>query len=439
MSQRPRPGANGRSDPAQGEVAASALLRNLVVFGRFLRRAGLRVDPARQIELARALSLIDLGRREDFREAARAVVVTRREDNPLFDRAFEAFWRRVRGERSTDGGVPRELLDQVPGGEPQVGDELARSGAQGRESTVTGLVDAPAPNPAAAEAGEEDADAPTRIVTYSPVELLRQKDFADCTPEELAAARRLMRRLRLHFGFRRSRRHHPSKLRRRFDPRTTFRRGIRQGWDYVRPAWRAPQRRPRPLVVLCDISGSMERYSRLLLHFLYALQHRARHVESFVFGTRLTRVTRQLRRGNIDEAVQRVAEEVVDWSGGTRIGESLGQFNRVWARRVLGRGAVVVIISDGWDRGDIDMLRREMARLQRSCHRLIWLNPLLGTPEYRPLTQGIMAALEYVDDFLPAHSLASLEALAASLQRLSDERPARAQRPLHDNPMPAAE
>ena len=186
--------------------------------------------------------------------------------------------------------------------------------------------------------------------------------------------------------------------------------------------------RPRPLVVLADISGSMERYTGLLLHFVLGLARSLdQPVEAFLFGTRLTRVTRELHRRGSDQVLREISRAVPDWSGGTRIGQALKTFNYDWARRVLGRGAVVLLISDGWDRGDIGLLRHEMARLQRSCYRLIWLNPLLGSAEYEPLTRGIQAALPYVDDFLPVHDLASLEHLAVYLQGLEDVRPTRRQ------------
>ena len=186
--------------------------------------------------------------------------------------------------------------------------------------------------------------------------------------------------------------------------------------------------RPRPLVVLADISGSMERYTGLLLHFVLGLARSLdQPVEAFLFGTRLTRVTRELHRRGSEQVLREISRAVPDWSGGTRIGQALKTFNYDWARRVLGRGAVVLLISDGWDRGDIGLLRHEMARLQRSCYRLIWLNPLLGSAEYEPLTRGIQAALPYVDDFLPVHDLASLEHLAVYLQGLEDVRPTRRQ------------
>jgi uncharacterized protein with von Willebrand factor type A (vWA) domain len=183
----------------------------------------------------------------------------------------------------------------------------------------------------------------------------------------------------------------------------------------------------RQLVLLCDISGSMDRYSRILLRFLHAVERSSRRTEAFVFGTRLTRITRALARRDPDAAIAAVASRVKDWSGGTRIGEALHDFNTHWARRVLGHGAIVIIISDGWDRGDSGLLTAEMQRLQRSSYRLIWLNPLLGSPRYQPLTQGIQAALPYVDDFLPVHNLSSLEALARTLDEVQEGRPERRQ------------
>ncbi|KPV48758.1 CoxE, partial [Kouleothrix aurantiaca] len=197
--------------------------------------------------------------------------------------------------------------------------------------------------------------------------------------------------------------------------------------------WQRRARRERPLVILADISGSMEKYARLLLQFLYSAAHSLRRVECFVFATRLTRITGQLKLRNIDQAIDGAAREVVDWAGGTRIGASLHAFNRQWARRVLGRGAVVLLISDGWEQGEPSVLARELAWLRRRSYRLIWLNPLLGGRDYQPLTQGIQAALPFVDDFLPVHNLLSLEQLGAKLSAVGERRPERRQRPLLAN------
>jgi len=230
----------------------------------------------------------------------------------------------------------------------------------------------------------------------------------------------MMTRLFWQLGERRTRRREPGKGR-WLDLRRTLRLNLRHGGEILRWAEREPKFKPRPLVVIADISGSMERYTRLLLHFIYGLtQGLDQPVESFVFSTRLTRITRQIGQRNIDRALRDVGRTVNDWAGGTRIGDAVKAFNFDWGRRVLGRGAVVLLISDGWDRGDPLLLSREMGRLHRSCHRLVWLNPLLGSPEYEPLTRGIQAALPHLDDFLPVHNLASLEDLAARLAALKD-------------------
>ena len=209
------------------------------------------------------------------------------------------------------------------------------------------------------------------------------------------------------------------------DMRRIIRRNLKYGAELLEVTWRKTKQKPRPLVIICDISGSMTLYSRLLLHFIHTISNGLMNVETFVFGTRLTRITRQLQKRDVDDAVRDVSKIVQDWSGGTRIGDALHFFNYTWARRVLGRGAVVLLISDGWDRGDVSVLKNEMDRLQRSCHRLIWLNPLLGSPDYRPLTIGMKTALPFIDDFLPSHNLDSLIHLGNLLSSVDDSRPLR--------------
>jgi uncharacterized protein with von Willebrand factor type A (vWA) domain len=267
-------------------------------------------------------------------------------------------------------------------------------------------------------AGEQQ---PLLIVTrtYSDREVIRRKNFADLTGEEIEAVKKMMRALTLQRGERQTRRLRPGRGQRP-DLRRTLRQSHKTGGEVLTWATREPKFKPRPLILLADISGSMERYTRLLLHFIYGLaQARYQPVEAFVFSTRLTRITRQLQHKNIDQALGEVSEAVHDWAGGTRTGDSLKTFNFDWGRRVLGRGAIVLVISDGWDRGDPALLGQEMARLHRACHRLIWLNPLLGSAEYEPLTRGMQTALPHVDDFLPVHNLASLEDLAARLKKIS--------------------
>jgi hypothetical protein len=269
--------------------------------------------------------------------------------------------------------------------------------------------------------------------------VLREKDFADFTLDEIAAARRMMAQLSWDLGHRRSRRLVAGDGA-GLDLRQTLRRNLKYGGELLELARREPREKPRPVVLLCDVSGSMERYTRMLLHFIHTIAGPSTalraggsaaggRVEAFLFATRLTRITRYLRYRGIDQAVSEVAKAVPDWAGGTRIGETLKTFSFQWARRVLGGGAVVLIISDGWDRGETELLAREMARLRRSCHRLIWLNPLLGSPTYQPLTRGMQAALPYVDDFLPVHNLNSLESLARHLSHLNPRRSLRVKIP----------
>jgi uncharacterized protein with von Willebrand factor type A (vWA) domain len=387
------------------------LLHHIVRFGRTLRAAGVPITPGQIVAFIRALEWLPLEDRELFYHAARCTLVCRREDLETFDRVFEWFWRNP----LMGGQLPPGLLSTAPG-------PIRRQENRLRPAEVG--------HPPAPEPRSENPEAPPviladRAMTYSPIEILRRKPFERFSEEEIQRVRRLMARLRWQISERETRRLRPGPRGEHLDLRRTLRRSMRHYGEWVRLLWRTHKRKPRPLVVLCDISGSMERYARMLLHFLHALSHTRRHVETFVFGTRLTRITRCLRHRDLDEALREVSHTVVDWSGGTRIGECLHVFNRDWGRRVLGRGAVVMIISDGWDRGDVELLRREMERLQKSCYRLIWLNPLLGIPGYQPLTRGMQAALPYIDDFLPVHNLASLEQLAAHLERLPARRSAR--------------
>ena len=264
--------------------------------------------------------------------------------------------------------------------------------------------------------------------TYSAREILHTKDFGEMTAGELAQVQRFMSELVWQLGQRQTRRLRsgPGKL---LDLRRIMRQNMRYDGEILEWPKREKKEKPRPLVILADISGSMERYTRLLVYFSYSLAaSMQQHVETFVFSTRLTRITRQLEGKDLDQILAEVSTAVPDWSGGTRIGDAIKKFNFDWGRRVLGRGAVVLIISDGWDRGDPELLGREMARLQRNSHRVIWLNPLLSSERYEPLTRGLIAALPYVDDFLPVHNLASLEELAQHLQVLDDAGPRRRRR-----------
>lgn len=385
------------------------LLHNLLLFGRLLRGLGMDINPGRMIDLVQALDHIQLGYKQDFYHACRSLLVHDKEDIPLFDQAFERFWRKpdsgwfdIGLTGSAQLKKKNELLITPP--------PLSKS---------DDLADSDTNKP---EDDQEDADLPQVLEitqTYSTKESLHQKDFADLTAEELTTIKRLINQLAWELGRRLTRRQRPGRGP-TFDMRRSLRRNLRYGGEMVEWPRRKKKDKPRPLVVIADISGSMERYTRLLLHFVYGLSEGLDEVvEAFVFSTRLSHITRQLKYKDVDQAMKEISRSVPDWSGGTRIGEAFKRFNFDWGRRVLGRGAVVLIISDGWDRGEPELLGQEIARLQRSCHRLIWLNPLLGSPRYEPLTRGIQAALPYIDDFLPVHNLSSLEELAKHLATVS--------------------
>jgi hypothetical protein len=388
------------------------LLPNLLHFGRLLRLMGVRVSTRQVYELAAALNAIDISREEDFYHTACCFLAHGPEELALFDRAFDIFWK-GRIELMIELGLAKqararqEALDDLP----PAGETILQGGPRS--------TDPPPRDGEEPETIEEEA----RQALYSPDEALYLKDFARFTEEELEAARRFIHSLVWRLDERLTRRLvRASKQAHAIDLRRAIRRSLAQGGEIVTLPWQRRKPKPRPLVVICDISGSMERYSRMFLHFMYALVQDVGRVEAFVFGTRLTRITPALRTRDVDAALDRMAERVFDWSGGTRIGESLRTFNREWARRVLGWGAAAIIISDGWDRGDIDLLESEIARLHRSVSRLIWLNPLLGLPGYEPLVRGIQAALPHIDDFLPLHNLESMEQFALALGRLGTGR-----------------
>jgi uncharacterized protein with von Willebrand factor type A (vWA) domain len=382
--------------------AGAVLTRNWLHFGRILRGLGFDAGPARMLPFLTALTVIDLRRPDDLRTAVRVHFARRRDELVILDRALTAF-----------------LLANAPAGEVP-----AASATTSRERatiSITGRQLKVLDEDGAAEGAEEQ-----EVASYSQAEVLRRKDFDTLSEAEMAEVRRLIRLMRLPAGLTRSRRAR-SGGHDRLDIRRLLRRSLRFGGELLVFSWKSPTLRPRPLVLLCDISGSMERYTRLLLNFTYALKNASTRVEVFVFATRLTRITRMLRSHDVDAALNRVMASVDDWSGGTRIGEAIETFNRRYARRVLSHGATVAIISDGWDRGDAAQMRRAIARLQRSCHRLIWMNPLMGAPGYEPLTLGLQAALPFVDDFLPAHNLANLEALGVLLLDTANRRPVRRQ------------
>ena len=393
------------------------LQHNLILFGRVLRGLGVQLNPGSMIEVTRALELIDLWRKPDFYHTLRSLLLTRQADIESFDEAFELFWRKPKGDAID---ISLQSLLSRP---------------ESSEDTQETIVVPPQPQapPPDDNADEENDDEDVQEIieltqTYSDLEILKEKDFSELSTTEIEKIKKLIHQLVWQLGERQTRRQRPGR-RGQPDFRRTLRKNFRYGGELIDWSFRQPKIKPRPLIVIADISGSMEQYTRLLVHFLYSLSEgMSQKVELFTFSTRLTRITRQLKNKDVDQALDDVSAAVEDWSGGTRIGDALKTFNFDWSRRVLRGGAIVMFISDGWDRGDPDLLGREMARLHRLSHRTVWLNPLLGMDSYEPLTRGMQAALPYIDDFLPVHNLNSLEDLASHLQALDNGRQTRRQK-----------
>jgi uncharacterized protein with von Willebrand factor type A (vWA) domain len=357
----------------------------IVGFVRELRDAGVPVPIGSTVLYAEALGEVGLERESSVYWAGRATLALTPADIALYDVVFRRYWRGeavTLARHDTPASPITIALDDGEDGEVSRDDET---------STPEGDV---------------------LVVRYSPTEVLRHRDFASYSSDELAEAQRLMADLRLVGATRRSRRSRPSPRRRGHpDVRRTVRAALRTDGEAIRRHHREPGERARRVVLLADISGSMEPYSRALLRFAHAAVAGGTRVEAFTVGTRLTRVTRELSSRDPDAALARAALAVEDWSGGTRLGASLRAFNDEWGVRGLARGAIVVILSDGWDRGDPEELRAEMARLHRVAHRVVWVNPLKATPGYQPLAQGMAAALPEVDDFIEGHSLEALDEL----------------------------
>ena len=397
------------------QVDGRRLFGRAVGFGRALRRSGLPVDLAAAIDFARALEIVDIGDRQQVRSAGEAVFVRRKDDIEPYHATFDAYWR-GRLDLDIEALVEDSWAELIPEDEGRLGPQPPMAGDERIEEGEdrTGLP-VPGDHDEAAEDGDPDA-LTISPDAYSRADALRHREFDRMTSAELRDAERLVDLLEPKLERRRTRRYELHPHGRRIAPRAMFRRNLGTGGEIVDWVWRRPVKRPRPLVVICDISGSMERHSRLLLRFVQALAaSSAVRTESFVFGTRLTRVTRLLRDRDRDRALARVADSVTDWAGGTRIGESFHEFNVKWARRTLRTSGVVIVVSDGWDRGDPALVAVETARLRRNCHRLVWLNPLAGTAGYQPLAAGMRAAFPYIDDFLAAGTVASLERLGEIL------------------------
>jgi uncharacterized protein len=391
----------------------SQFLPNLLHFARLLRNAGAPVSSFQVVDLARALTYLDISRKEDVYQASRSLLIQDVSQFNVFDHVFNLFWLHYQ-EWLVEFSQVFSPVRSYPG-EDYPGEN---------EQIIQGSVPQPLEEPENETA--ESVTGSSVQGTYSALEILSEKDFAFLTQEELETARRTLRGLIFEFEQRSTRRKVRALKRAKYiDLRRVLRSILKHGGEIMELSWSERKKKPRPIIVLCDISGSMERYSVLFLHFLYALAQEKRQVETFVFGTRLTYLTPALRYRDVESVIRQLKEVVFDWSGGTRIGASIREFNFKWSRRMLRRGAVVLVISDGWDRGDIDELEREIARLRRSVHRLIWLNPLAGKAGYEPVVKGMQAVLPYVDDFLPLNNLTSFKMLVEHLGRLETQHPNR--------------
>jgi uncharacterized protein with von Willebrand factor type A (vWA) domain len=382
--------------PGAGEPPGT-MAANVMHFARLLRRAGLPVGPAETLAAEQALACVDIGDKAQARAALGAAMIHRHEHQDVFDQAFALFWRDpTAGQQAAAMALMEAGKEKTREKPPAAARRVAEAMAPSRE---------PRQSP------KEEPPHLDAVLTVSERERLQAMDFEAMSAGEIENAKQEIRRLVLPLDLRRTRRHRPYADGPRIDLRRTLRDSLRTGGEVLDLARTRPVTRPPPLVVLCDISGSMARYAQILLHFLHAVTNDRDRVHAFLFGTRLSNITRQLRHRDPEVAFQMVAHVVPDWSGGTRIGEALEEFNRYWARRVLGQGAVVLLITDGLDRDGAKGLAENMDRLHRSCTRLIWLNPLLRWSGFEPKSQGIRAMLPYVDEFRPVHNLASLRAL----------------------------
>ncbi len=394
-----RPGFAGSSSPANGGGdTAGRLAENIVYFARALRAAGIPVGPGAVLDALEALKVAGLGTREDFYWTLHAVFVERHEHSILFDQAFRIFFRR-RGYIDLAMMLPQATSAPQA---PQAG------ATRVHEALFAGLDDK--------LKKERDVELDARL-TVSDREVLQRKDFAQMTAAEIAAAKDAMKRLVMPLAEVRTRRLTPHLHRHVIDIRRTLRASMKAGGDFIDLRFIGPKTRSPPLVTLLDISGSMSQYSRVFLHFLHALTDARKRVSTFLFGTRLTNVTRALRERDPDDALAACSAAVPDWSGGTRIASSLRAFNKLWARRVLAQGAIVLVITDGLERDADETLAFEMDRLHRSCRRLIWLNPLLRFDGFEARARGIKAMLPHVDEMRPIHNLESMAGLVAALEQ----------------------
>ena len=397
------------ASPAAGE---GRFADNIVHFGRVLRRAGLKIGPGGIRDAIESVDAIGVGAREEFYTALFCNFVKRHEDKPVFDEAFDLFWR----ARDFEG----KLIQMLSRMTPDLGEKDKPKAAASRVSEAL-FAERPL-----RERDREEIEIDARL-SVSDREVFRRTDFAQMTAAELSQARREIERMILPMDKVRTRRYEAAGAPGRIDPRATLRAAMKTGGALILPKWRRRRHVHPPLVIIADISGSMSQYTRIFLHFMHVLTEKRRRVHTFLFGTRLTNVTRAMRHRDPDEAIAMCTDSVKDWSGGTRIGETLKDFNRLWSRRVLSQGAVVLLITDGLERDDPELLERETGRLHLSSRRLVWLNPLLRFDGFEARARGVRAMLPHVDELRAVHNLEAIGDLARALAggRMTDADPRR--------------
>ena len=382
----------------------SRLDNAVIVFGRFLRQAGCPIGSGEIMSAINACSHIEITNRLDFRQALKSCLISNYKLLPLFDQLFDIYWRNPDKIKNVSD-ILRKLYesslarDDIKSMKEQIQDMYKKK--------VDGLN-----NKNENEENEENEEKAYDVYLYSPNEQLKKKRFDSYNDSELEEAKKFIKNQRWELPKRKLRRLKSGKVPYRLDIRNTIRNNIFPSQDFIKLNWKQPKRRERPLVVLMDISGSMDHYTRILIHFLHTISLKGNKIEGFTFGTRLTRITRLIKEKSVNDSIEKINSLVKDWSGGTKIGETIKDFNLLWARRVLGNGAVVLIITDGWDTGNSKLLNQEFDRLKKSCNRLIWLNPNLGYQDFEPLTSGVQIMMKYVDNFLPIHNLSCLTDLS---------------------------
>jgi len=373
----------------------------VVVFGRFLRQAGCPVGSGEIMNAINACSHIEIANRLDFRQALRVCLISNYKLLPLFDQLFDIYWRNPDKIQNVSD-ILRNLYQS----------RLAQAEIKSMKEQIKDIYKKNVEGLDSNNEDENDSEKTYDVYLYSPNEQLKKKRFDGYSDSELEEAKKFINNRKWELPKRKLRRLKPGKIPYRLDIRNTIRNNIFPSQDFVKLNWKQPKRRDRPLVVLMDISGSMDHYTRILLHFLHTISLKGNKIEGFTFGTRLTRITRFIKEKSVNDSIEKINSLVKDWSGGTKIGETIKDFNLLWARRVLGNGAVVLIITDGWDTGNSKLLNQEFDRLKKSCNRLIWLNPNLGYQDFEPLTGGVQIMMKYVDNFLPIHNLSCLTDLS---------------------------